>query len=380
MYIAKINESYILKRMPKTGGRHSPVCLSFEPPEELSGLGEVQGQAIQENPEDGTTNLKLDFSLTKMPGKAPPAPSGADSDSVRTDGKKLTLRGLLHYLFEEAKLNYFNPDIPKRNWYTVRKALLNASDSKIAKRASLTDNLYIPETYNDQKKKEIIARRNEKMAHMNTGKASQNLMILIGIVKEISEARYDFKMVIKHCPDFHFFMNKDLHKRIFKRFQEDLELWGAHENSQLITISTFTRGISGVANLEEVSLIVVNEQWIPYENMYEYDLINEMIRENRPFIKGLRYNLDRKKPLSSLVALDTLPVPTAMYIIPAAQSHTYKESVVNLIEASEYEGWIWEAEMAMPDLPKLGLLTTDSEILEDNLKPNEQLFDTNRTS
>lgn len=55
--------------------------------------------------------------------------------------------------FEEAKLNYFNPDIPKRNWYTVRKALLNASDSKIAKRASLTDNLYIPETYNDQKKK-----------------------------------------------------------------------------------------------------------------------------------------------------------------------------------------------------------------------------------
>ncbi|MDW5334637.1 DUF1173 family protein, partial [Acinetobacter baumannii] len=186
-----------------------------------------------------------------------------------------------------------------------RKALLNASDSKIAKRASLTDNLYIPETYNDQKKKEIIARRNEKMAHMNTGKASQNLMILIGIVKEISEARYDFKMVIKHCPDFHFFMNKDLHKRIFKRFQEDLELWGAHENSQLITISTFTRGISGVANLEEVSLIVVNEQWIPYENMYEYDLINEMIRENRPFIKGLRYNLDRKKPLSSLVALDT---------------------------------------------------------------------------
>lgn len=64
MYIAKINESYILKRMPKTGGRHSPVCLSFEPPEELSGLGEVQGQAIQENPEDGTTNLKLDFSFS----------------------------------------------------------------------------------------------------------------------------------------------------------------------------------------------------------------------------------------------------------------------------------------------------------------------------
>jgi hypothetical protein len=350
LYIAKVNDSYILKRMPKTGGLHSPVCMSFEPPEELSGLGEVQGQAIQENLEDGTTNLKLDFSLTKIPGKAPPAPSGADSDSVRTDGKKLTLRGLLHYLFEEARLNYWNTEIPRRNWFNVRKALLNACDSKIAKRASLTDNLYIPELFDDKKTREITARRNEKLAHMNTGK-SQSLMILIGIVKEISEARYDYKMVVKHCPDFHFMMNKDLHKRIYKRFQEDLELWGINETSQLITISTFTKGTSGVANLEEVSLMVVNEQWIPYENIYEYQLISEMIAEKRPFIKGLRYNLDRKKPLSSLVDLNTLPEPTAMYIIPPAQSHTYKESVDNLIQQSDYLGWIWEAEMAMPELP-----------------------------
>ncbi|MDN5478789.1 MAG: DUF1173 domain-containing protein [Staphylococcus equorum] len=351
LYIAKVNDSYILKRMPKTGGLHSPVCMSFEPPEELSGLGEVQGQAIQENLEDGTTNLKLDFSLTKIPGKAPPAPSGADSDSVRTDGKKLTLRGLLHYLFEEARLNYWNTEIPRRNWFNVRKALLNASDSKIAKRASLTDNLYIPELFDDKKTREITARRNEKLAHLNTGKNSQSLMILLGIVKEISEARYDYKMVVKHCPDFHFMMNKDLHKRIYKRFQEDLELWGINETSQLITISTFTRGTSGVANLEEVSLMVVNEQWIPYENIYEYQLISEMIAEKRPFIKGLRYNLDRKKPLSSLVDLNTLPEPTAMYIIPPAQSHTYRESVDNLIQQSDYLGWIWEAEMAMPELP-----------------------------
>jgi hypothetical protein len=351
LYIAKVNDSYILKRMPKTGGIHSPICMSFEPPEELSGLGEVQGQAIQENFEDGTTNLKLDFSLTKIPGKAPPAPSGADSDSVRTDGKKLTLRGLLHYLFEEARLNYWNHELPKRNWFNVRKALLNASDSKIAKRAALTDNLYVPELFDNNKVKEITARRNEKLAHMNTSKSSQNLMILIGIVKEISEARYDYKMVVKHCPDYHFFMNKDLHKRIYKRFQEDLELWGINESSQLITIATFTRGNSGIANLEEVSLIVVNEQWIPYENIYEYQLISEMISEKRPFIKGLRYNLDRKKPLSSLVDLNTLPEPTAMYIIPPAQSQSYRESVDNLIQQSDYLGWIWEAEMAMPELP-----------------------------
>jgi hypothetical protein len=69
LYIAKINNAYILKRMPNTGGAHSPGCVSYEPPHELSGLGEVLGQAIQENPEDGSVALKFDFALTKRGGK-----------------------------------------------------------------------------------------------------------------------------------------------------------------------------------------------------------------------------------------------------------------------------------------------------------------------
>ena len=49
MYIAKIEDHYIVKRMPETGGLHSPTCDSYEPPAELSGLGEVLGTAIKEN-------------------------------------------------------------------------------------------------------------------------------------------------------------------------------------------------------------------------------------------------------------------------------------------------------------------------------------------
>src|SRR4051794_30218021 len=126
MYIAKRGEKYFVKRMPNTGAEHDPACESYEPPAELSGLGEVLGSAIQENVDDGTTVLRLAFSLTRMPGKAP-AKSGPPTASVKTDGTKLTLRGTLHYLYEQAGLNKWTPSMAgKRNWWVIRKYLLEA--------------------------------------------------------------------------------------------------------------------------------------------------------------------------------------------------------------------------------------------------------------
>ena len=70
MYVARIGDRHILKRMPETGPKHDPSCNSYEAPYELSGFGHVAGSAIQENVEDGVTVLKLDFSLSKTGAKA----------------------------------------------------------------------------------------------------------------------------------------------------------------------------------------------------------------------------------------------------------------------------------------------------------------------
>src|SRR5690606_29061654 len=67
MYIARNGDNgYVLKRMPNSSQSHHPDCDSFEIPAELSGRGAVEQKAISEDQETGLTNLKLDFSLTKM--------------------------------------------------------------------------------------------------------------------------------------------------------------------------------------------------------------------------------------------------------------------------------------------------------------------------
>ena len=61
MYIARIGGRHFVKRMPNTGSIHDASCESYEPPAELSGLGQVLGTAIEENVDDGYTALKLGF-------------------------------------------------------------------------------------------------------------------------------------------------------------------------------------------------------------------------------------------------------------------------------------------------------------------------------
>lgn len=51
MYIAKVSGHFVLKRMPNSGGAHAPSCDAYEPPPELSGLGQLMGSAIQEDAE-----------------------------------------------------------------------------------------------------------------------------------------------------------------------------------------------------------------------------------------------------------------------------------------------------------------------------------------
>lgn len=104
MYIAAAGHDLIVKRMPGTAAAHDHRCRSWLPPGELSGYGAVAERSIVDNPADGTTALRLGFSLSKAGNRAAPEPSDSSSHSVEADGNKLSLRAVLHYLWDEAEL------------------------------------------------------------------------------------------------------------------------------------------------------------------------------------------------------------------------------------------------------------------------------------
>lgn len=354
MYIAKVHGSFMVKRMPNSGADHAPVCDSYDPPPELSGLGDLVGSAIQENPAEGMTTLKLNFSLAKAPGRAPPTSDGVEHDTVKTDGNKLTLRGLLHFLWGEAGFNRWSPAMEgKRSWYVVRKYLLQATENKTTKGLPLASILYLPESFSVEQADQIEQRRIDTCAAaVAHDKGPRRLMLVVGEVKEIVPSRYGHKLVLKHLATHPLMLHDDLYARLCKRFALELELWDALEDSHLVMIATFGLGSTGISHVEELALMNVDDNWIPFENGFEKELVTRMTRAKRRFIKSLRYNLPSTRPLACAVALDALPTPVAMYVIPPGAGAEYQTALQALQSESNLPSWVWNVgSTSVPALP-----------------------------
>ena len=353
MYIAKFNQTFILKRMPFTAAQHAPHCEHYEPPPELSGLGQVNGSAIREDAENETTNLTLDFPLTKGRSRTPGQASEVEHESVRSDGTKLTLRAMLHYLYDQAGLTRWSPKMKgRRNWFIVRRELLNAAMGKKTKGSALSELLFIPETFFLENEGEIRSRLTASLSRL-VGSPS-NRMLLIAEVKSFEPARFGTKLTIKHVPSMPLMINDDLSKRLTKRFADQLALWDHITNGHLMLIGTFSLSPQGIHFLESACLMNVTETWLPFENMYEFELLQELHRQDRRFTKGLRYNLPTATPLASVVLQDTGDAPTAMYVVPVGADSAYEEAALKLNEQAHMQAWQWHSgHDAMPPLPAL---------------------------
>ncbi|MER9851561.1 DUF1173 domain-containing protein, partial [Mesorhizobium sp. M0106] len=354
MYIARIGDLHLIKRMPLSGGGHDPSCDSYESPYELSGLGALMGSAIQLDPQSGMAALKLDFSLSKTGSRAASAPAGESSASVTGDPRRMSLRGLLHYLWQEAELTVWTSRwAGKRHWWNVRWHLLEAAGQMTVRGGPLADILFVPEPFRAENRQAIEHRRNAALGMALPPKSGpRKLLVLVGEVKEIMPARSGRKLVVRHLPGFPFVIDDALHRRLQARFERELSLWGADSSSHLIVIATFGLNPAGLAVVEEVALMVVSENWIPFETVSEKRLVDALARLREKSVKGLRYDLQTDQPIANALLQDRQQ-PTALFVVPAGADEAFEASLDEMIAARPEIGfWVWRVgEGDMPPLP-----------------------------
>lgn len=348
MYVARVGGSFVLKRMPDTGGDHAPQCASYEPPPELSGLGELKGTAIVEDPTAGVTSLKLDFALLKGASRSITPAAGDGGDSVASDGSRLTMRGLLHYLWDQGELTRWQPSFAgRRSWAVVRKQLLMAAHGKVARSRPLQDQLYVPEPFTVERRDEINARRLARWScAVGDRPRTRSLLLLVGEVKEIVPARFGYKAVIKHLPDQVFMLDESIFRRMSRRFEPELSWWGASEDLHIVMMATFgVVGGSLVPTIDELTLMTVNSHWLPVTDPFEQQLVDRLVREGRSFVKALRYNLAADRQIASVVLTDTRDYAVPLFVM----SHD-EEGRLGI--GRESGAWIWRPHREpMPSCP-----------------------------
>lgn len=354
MYVARLEDQHLIKRMPLSGRAHDPACPSYEPPYELSGLGPLIGSAIQIDA-SGKAALKLNFSLTKRgPRAAPAALTEPSEPGIRSEPRKLSLKAMLHYLWEAGELTEWRSAwAGRRGWGRVRASLINAASQMSARGGALTDMLFVPEVFQPEEKDAIATRRAAALKGVQaTGSGPRKLMMIIAEIKEFSPAREGQKIVVRHTP-FPLMIEDGAWRRLAARYETELELWRSNEAFHLIVIATFGISMAGIASVEEVALMVANEHWLPFEDIHELRLLEKLSHLKRKTVKGLRFNLPRDALIVSVTLPEQKPAPVAMFIVPPSAGDDYENALAEMIETRpEITPWVWRvADGEMPLLP-----------------------------
>jgi hypothetical protein len=101
--------------------------------------------------------------------------------------------------------------------------------------------------------------------------------------------------------------------------------------------------------------MVVAENWVPFESIYEQKLIEVLAKVREQSTKGLRYTLAADQPIVAAIFAQRQPQPLALYIIPPGADDGYHSALEEMIASRpEIESWVWNAgDGEMPILPLL---------------------------
>lgn len=354
MYIAKMNRC-LLKRMPGTGHKHHPSCKSFEPEYSDSGLGELMGEAVVDNG-DALTEIYVNFPLKKSCGIARHPVKKTEPVDVSVAKRKMSLRAVMHYLFDRAGFNRWLPAMEgKRSQAVIHKYLMEVADSTRIKGRPLSEHLYVPEQFNEQRKTEIAERRRRKFgsltSHVEEG--STGMGIIVGEFKCVADSVNGKKVAIKHMSDMPLFIDEKSWKKIEHTFAATFLMKDADPESALriILCALIYPKTEAAFLIHAASLMTTTANWIPIEDAHEAQLVHALTSARRHFMKPLAYDSTHAARFATALLLDAGPMAVPLHTISTFWTEKSKAEKAAQLRATP-GAWVWVSDQPMPPLPE----------------------------
>ena len=356
MYIAKHAE-YVVKRMPDTGNQHHPTCPSFEPEPGMSGLGELLGEAIIEHSPD-QVEVRTDFPISRMPGRSMPRGEAiTDPPEVHAPLKRMSLRALLHFLYERAGFNRWYPAMEgRRNQGVLHKYLSEAAKGVLLKGTMLDERLYVPEPFRTEFKAQIGERRRKKLALlMSPEDAVQfKMAILVGEYNGSEPTSFGRRIIIRHIPDVALYIESKAWERVERSYGPILQARDADvaRKPRLMMAALIYAKREHVYQVDTLSMMLTTDQWIPLGGLHELPLIEALQREQRAFIKPLKYDARTSASFPNVLLLDCGKVPLPLHVVSLFVDPKERALKQRSVAANGESTWVWYAEKDMPPLPE----------------------------
>ncbi len=353
MYVAH-HRRFLVKRMPETGNKHAPACTSYEPEAHQSGLGELLGEAVLEQ-EPGKVELRVDFPWARTTQHGVTRGEPQDVMDVATPGHRMSLRALMHFLFERAGFNRWSPAMQgKRNQGVLHKYLLEAAEDVSVKGVALRDRLYIPEPFNEATRADAAKRRRETLSVLRPRDGHRPLAIVIGEFKDSEATALGRRIWIRHMPDAPLLITVKTWKRIERVFAP---LFEARDADVGLKVRLMMAALVGARRehtyeVDAASLMLTDEHWIPVEGIHELPLLHELVEQRRRFLKPLRYDARSAAGFANVLLLDTGAAAVPLHVVSAFMKPNDRLTKERAMANFGAGAWVWVTDDQMPSFPK----------------------------
>ncbi len=360
MYVAKLDQ-YVIKRMPDSGCRHHPSCPSFEPEPGSSGLAELLGDAVVERSPE-VIEVYLDFPLSRVSGRPAPCTSAEFVGDVLASRRRISLRALVHLLWERAGFHRWAPAMHgKRSWLVLRHHLLHAASDLRAKGAPLRDCLFLPEAFKQEQQALHSERCRTHLAQLHQVDDDNRfrMMVLIGEFREVESTGYGRRVWIKHLPECPLLIDEKTWARAERVYAPQFEARSAEgrRGLRLVMVALIYARREGVYQIDTLSCMLTTDQWIPVDGVDEYALVQQLTERGRRFLKPLRYDAKSTAVYPNVLLLDTGPFPTKMHVISVFADPKNRAAIERAIKEAQSPTWAWTTSDPMPAFPPLNAVT-----------------------
>jgi hypothetical protein len=355
MYVAR-HQRYLVKRMPESGHHHHPACPSFEPDAAGSGLGRLLGDAVLE-PEPGKVELRVRFPWARMQGRAAVRSEAGVRGEVSVPRRPMSLRALLHYLFERAGFNRWTPAMEgRRNQAVLHKYLLEAAADVAVKGARLSDRLYVPEPFQEAAKEAIAQRRRDKLALLQPRDGHAPLGLVIGELKACEPRDAFCRVWVRHMPDAPLLLDARTWERVARSECRLLQAGDADgaRGARLALCALIRSRRPFTYEIDTLCLMLASAQWLPVEAADELPLVDALVAQRRRFLKPLRYDAPSAAAFPNVLLLDCGNQPVPLHLTGDHLSAQDQAQRRKAIQASREPAWVWDLGQPMPPLPAAG--------------------------
>jgi len=347
-----ITTRYIVKRMPDSGSRHHPSCPSYEPTPQQSGLGELIGEAVLEAA--GSVELRVDFPWSRQTsGRAAGGRSQSDPGEVKAARRCMSLRALVHFLFERAGFNRWSPAMDgKRTQAVLHKYLMRAAEQVTAKGVVLGERLYVPEPFHEATRVEAAGRRRRRLGVLRPLDGVAPLAMVLAEFKAAEVCPAGYRVWLKHMPDVPLLASAKTWERITQTYATVLEARDADLGQRVHAVmAALIRGRrEHTYEIDTATLVLASEQWIPIEGVHELPLVHALVAARRRFIKPLRYDARHAAAFANALLLDTGSEATGLHVLSPFMPAREREAKADALRRA-VGAWVWSTDEPMPPLP-----------------------------